>query len=57
MTGRNDNSKGKKFDSVFFWDTARRFLDHELPRIRKKAGIPFPPTAPRLTSALVFWRK
>jgi site-specific recombinase XerD len=37
MTGRNDNSKGKKFDSVFFWDTARRFLDHELPRIRKKS--------------------
>ena len=28
----------KRFDSVFFWETARRFLDHELPKIRKKSG-------------------
>lgn len=37
MTGRNDKSKGEKFESVFFWDTAKRFLDHELPGIRKKS--------------------
>lgn len=37
MAGRNDKSRAKKFDSVFFWETARRFLDHELPEIRKKS--------------------
>ena len=37
MAGRNDKSRAKKFDSVFFWDTSRRFLDHELPKIRKKS--------------------
>ena len=33
-----------------FWTT-------NFPGSGKKAGIPFPPTAPRLTSALVFWGK
>ncbi len=37
MTGRDDKARIKKFDSVFFWDTARRFLDYELPEIRKKS--------------------
>ncbi len=37
MAGRNDKSRAKKFDSVFFWETARRFLDYKLPRIRKKS--------------------
>ena len=37
MAGKNDKSRAKKFDSVFFWDTSRRFLDHELPKIRKKS--------------------
>ena len=37
MAERNDKSRTKKFDSVFLWDTARRFLDHELPKIRKKS--------------------
>ena len=35
---RNDKNTPKRFDSVFFWETARRFLDHELPKIRKKSG-------------------
>lgn len=34
MLGRN---KTKDQDSAFFWDTAMRFLDHELLRIRKKS--------------------
>lgn len=38
MAGRNDKNNPKRFDSVFFWETARRFLDHELPKIRKKSG-------------------
>lgn len=37
MSEKNDKSRVKKFDSVFFWETARRFLDYELPRIRKKS--------------------
>lgn len=37
MAGRNDKNRAKRFDSVFFWDTARRFLDHELLKIRKKS--------------------
>ena len=37
MAERNGKNRTKKFDSVFFWDTARRFLDHELPKIRKKS--------------------
>lgn len=37
MAGRNEKNRTKKFDSVFFWDTARRFLDHELLKIRKKS--------------------
>ena len=37
MTERNDKNRTKKFDSVFFWDTARGFLDHELLKIRKKS--------------------
>lgn len=37
MSGKNDKSRVKKCDSVFFWETARRFLDHELPKIRKKS--------------------
>ena len=37
MTGKSDKNKAKKFDSVFFWETARCFLDHELPHIRKKS--------------------
>ena len=37
MAGRNDKNRTKKFDSVFFWDTARGFLDHELLKIRKKS--------------------
>jgi len=37
MSGKNDRSRAKKFGSVFFWETARRFLDYELPGIRKKS--------------------
>ena len=37
MAGKNDKNRTKKFDSVFFWDTARCFLDHELLKIRKKS--------------------
>jgi hypothetical protein len=38
MAERNDKNRTKKFDSVFFWDTARRFLDYELLKIRKKSA-------------------
>ena len=37
MAERSDKSRTKKFDTVFFWDTSRRFLDHELLKIRKKS--------------------
>ena len=37
MMGKDRGNKTEKFSSVFFWETARRFLDHELPRIRKKS--------------------
>ena len=37
MSGRNKKNRAKTSDSVFFWETARRFLDHELPKIRKKS--------------------
>ncbi len=37
MSGKNDKNRAKKFDSIFFWETARRFLDYELPRIRRKS--------------------
>lgn len=37
MSGRNEENRTKASDSVFFWETARRFLDHELPKIRKKS--------------------
>lgn len=37
MEGKNDKNRTKKFGSVFFWGTARRFLDHELLKIRKKS--------------------
>ena len=37
MAGRNKGNMAKASDSVFFWETARRFLDHELPKIRKKS--------------------
>lgn len=37
MSGRNKKNRAKTSDSVFFWETARRFLDHELPGIRKKS--------------------
>lgn len=37
MAGKNEKSRAKKFDSVFFWETARRFLGQELPKIRKKS--------------------
>lgn len=37
MAERNDKNRTKKADSVFFWDTARRFPDHELLKIRKKS--------------------
>lgn len=30
-------NKTKDHDSVYFWETAMRFLDHELPKIRKKS--------------------
>lgn len=32
---KNNNAKNK--DSVFFWETAGKFLNHELPEIRKKS--------------------
>ncbi len=35
--GKDRGDKTGKSSSVFFWETARRFLDHELPRIRKKS--------------------
>lgn len=31
-------SKSKAYDSTFFWETAMRFLDHELSVIRKKSN-------------------
>lgn len=34
MMGRNNS---KAYDSTFFWETALRFLEHELPAIRKKS--------------------
>lgn len=37
MAGRNKENRAKASDSVFFWETDRRFLDHELPKIRKKS--------------------
>lgn len=37
MAGTSDKNWTKKSDSVFFWETARRFLDHELPMIRRKS--------------------
>lgn len=37
MAGRNKKNRAKASDSVFFWETARRFLDYELPKIRKKS--------------------
>ena len=37
MAGMSDNNGTKKSDRVFFWETARRFLDHELPMIRRKS--------------------
>lgn len=37
MAGRNKQNSGKQLDNVFFWETARRFLDYELPVIRKKS--------------------
>lgn len=37
MSGRNKKNRAKTSDSVFFWETARRFLDHELPKIWKKS--------------------
>ena len=30
-------NRPKDLDSVFFWETARRFLDYELLKIRKKS--------------------
>ncbi len=37
MAGAGNKNRDRKFDSVFFWETARCFLDHELPMIRKKS--------------------
>ena len=37
MLGRNKENRTKASDSVFFWETARCFLNHELPQIRIKS--------------------
>lgn len=37
MAEKSSKNKAKKFDSIFFWETARCFLDHELPQIQKKS--------------------
>lgn len=37
MAGTSDKNGTKKSDSVFFLETVRRFLDHELPMIRRKS--------------------
>lgn len=57
MAGRNKKNSGKQLDNVFFWETARRFLDYELPVIRKKSRNTVIPTVHHLTSVLTFWRQ
>lgn len=37
MAGAGNKNRDRRFDSAFFWETARCFLDHELPMIRKKS--------------------